>query len=175
MLTSEDGETFPSLSLVGWYTFGSSPTPWHARIQLQLRQQFECDSPIFLLYHWDQLNSNNVGGKLPFTVYESFAPHESSAMDVDYADESQTIRFRPISYSLETADDEAIALADIVHGATAASAVQQTSNQTQSEKDKRDIDNEKTKSNSEDELELADYLSAEDEDSKWRQVGQLPI
>jgi hypothetical protein len=131
-----------------------------------LKQEFECDSPIFLLYHWEQLDANAVGGKLPFTVYESFSPYEPGGMDVEYANESQAIKFRPVSYSLETTDDEAIALADIVHGATAASAVEQSTKQSQIEKDEKDKGKEKTKSKSVDELEPADYLSPEDEDSK---------
>src|ERR1700761_1284382 len=160
MLTSQDGETFPSLTLVGWYAFGVIPTPWHARIQMQLRQEFECDSPIFLLYDWEQLNKNAVGGKLPFTLYESFSVQDSSGMEVDYGDESHTIKFRPITYSLETTDDEAIGLADVVHGATAAIATQQSSRPSQIEKD-----TEKSESKLDGNIEETSFLSPEDEDS----------
>jgi hypothetical protein len=132
---------------------------------MQLRQEFDCDSPIFLLYHWDQLNSNAIGGKLPFTLYESNFIQESSGMDVDYADESHTIKFRPITYSLETSDDEAIALADIVHGATAAVTTQTSAKKSQNEKDAKENEKENSDSKTDGATEESSILSPEDEDS----------
>jgi hypothetical protein len=154
---------------VGWYTFGKAPTPWHAKVQLQLQQQFECDLPIFMLYHWDRLAVMTVGGKLPFTLYESFSAQESGGMDVDGVDESHAIKFRPLSYSLETAEDEAIGLADIVQSATAATAVQQSSKLARTESSVAAEAKGKGKSTAKQESEKEDateHLTSEEEDSK---------
>lgn len=133
---------------------------------MQFRSEFECDNPIFLLYHWDQLDKGAVGGKLPFTLYESFAVQDVGGMELDSVHESHSLRFRPLTYSLETTDDEAIALADIVHGATSAAAVQQEVKPTPKQTDTKG--KKKATSSSKDaaveDSEVTDFLSPEDED-----------
>ncbi|KAF2674272.1 hypothetical protein BT63DRAFT_435411 [Microthyrium microscopicum] len=123
-------EIHPALSLIGWYTVGSEPQPWHTGIQAQLKDSFECDSPIFLLYQPQVFKDNAVNGRLPFSMYEGIITqtHDDGDMDVDYKQGSvPPMKFRSISYSLETAPDEAIGLADIMQGASTAIAIAGTS------------------------------------------------
>jgi hypothetical protein len=59
-------------------------------------------------------------------MYEGISAqtHDDGDMDVDYKQGSvPPMKFRPITYSLETAPDEAIGLADIMQGATTANAI----------------------------------------------------
>jgi hypothetical protein len=96
-------------------------------VQAQLQADFECDSPAFLLLHDDKLDesSGHPTGKLPFTIYETFTPHSTTArdeeMDIEYSDISQSLRYRVLTYTLDTSPDEAIALRDVVEQATVAS------------------------------------------------------
>jgi hypothetical protein len=165
---STDSETYPELSLVGWYTFGDEPLPWHATIQIQLKKKFECDSALFMLYHHNQL-SGSSGGKLPYTIYESFSSQESEGMEVDAPYQSGAMKFRPITFSsLETFPDEAIALADVVQLATNANAIQQPSlpgSKDQSKGKGKAIDRHHGNNG-----EQLNYLSAEDEDRELCEI-----
>jgi hypothetical protein len=115
-------EVFPELGLVGWYTFGAAATSWHMVVQKQFIQVFDCESPILLLYQTHRLKGSGTDGNLPFDVYERVpAQVQDGGMDVDQDD-----KFRSISYSLDTPTDEAIGLADIMQGATAANAIAET-------------------------------------------------
>jgi hypothetical protein len=95
-------------------------------VQGQLLSTFQVDSPIFLLIH-DQLLKKSFeagGGTLPFTVYESFVPYnqadDDDKQEVDFPEKSQALRYRPLTYTLDTSPDEAIALRDIVEQASLA-------------------------------------------------------
>jgi len=96
-------------------------------LQTQFKQTFEVESPIFLLYQTQRLGGNGMNGNLPFEMFEGVSAqvHDgSNSMDIDSAESKD--KFRCISYSLETPADEAIGLAEIMQGATAANAVSET-------------------------------------------------
>jgi hypothetical protein len=57
-------------------------------------------------------------------------------MDVDYPDDSYSMRFCPITFAIETAPAEAIALADIAQGATNAAVQQDRSSKDKTSKNK---------------------------------------
>jgi COP9 signalosome complex subunit 6 len=96
-------------------------------VQAQLSIDFECDSPVFVLLHANLLNegSDSHTGKLPFTIYETFIPPQTSMsgeeMEVEYTDVSQALKYRSLVYTLDTSPDEAIALRDVVEMAGIAS------------------------------------------------------
>jgi hypothetical protein len=121
--------------LVGWYTFGVGPEQWHARLHTQLRDQFNCEPALFLLYHPNKVQASS-NGRLPFTIYENISVKESGSMDVDYPDDSYSMKFCPITFTIETAPEEAIALADIAQGATNAATQQDRGTQDKTPKNK---------------------------------------
>jgi hypothetical protein len=123
-LTTADGETYPELTLVGWYTFGDEPVAWHMGVHTQFKKTIDGDQALFMLCHHSQLSESDSETKLPFTIYESFR-QAGDGMDVDPPYESGVTKFRPITFvSLETSPEEAIVLADVVQLAANASAVQ---------------------------------------------------
>jgi hypothetical protein len=123
-LTATDGETYPELTLVGWYTFGDEPVPWHMDMQMQFKKTIDGDQALFMLCHHDQLSESDSETKLPFTIYESFR-QAGDGMEVDPPYESGVTKFRPITFaSLETSPEEAVVLADVVQLASNASVVQ---------------------------------------------------
>lgn len=70
--------------------------------------------------------SDSADQKLPITVYEttieSSAPKDDSSMQVD-GEESSTLKFRPVPYSIETDEAEMIAINFVSKGAGSAAAV----------------------------------------------------
>lgn len=156
---STDGETYPGLTLVGWYTFGDEPLSWHMDVQMQFKKSFECDDALFMLCHHNQISGSD-SGKLPFTIYES-SLQDGDGMEVDSPYSGG--KFRPISFtSLETSPDEAIVLADVVQLATNANAAQQPSTPGP----KADPKGKGKAVDAQEEGEPSNYLSAEDEDRK---------
>lgn len=127
-MVSLQSEIHKELVLVGWYTFGNELQPWHAAIQSQLRTTFEVEAPVFLQYQTQLLRDSQAKESLPFAMYEGVpAPvkNDDSGMDVDDASgtRNQGDKFRMIEYSLDTPNEQAIGLADIMQGATAATAI----------------------------------------------------
>lgn len=148
-LTLTDGETYPELSLVGWYTFGDEPLPWHMHFQTRFKKEFECPHALFMLRHHSEPEEQDG---LPFAAYESSAP-EAGSMEVD-SPEMLAASFRETFVSLETTAEEAIVLADIVQLATNA--------QPSSAPVSADT---KGKGKAEDDAE-PNYLTAEEEERK---------
>jgi hypothetical protein len=165
--STTDIETHPQLALVGWYTFGVGPEQWHARLHTQLRNSFNCEPAIFLLYHPNKVEASS-NGKLPFTIYENISVKESGSMDVDYPDDSHSMKFRPVTFAIETAPAEAIALADIAQGATNAATQQDKTSKDKSSKSrspnvKKGKGKELPKDIENDVAAAVDYLTPEEE------------
>ncbi len=57
-------------------------------------------------------------------MFEPVLAQDTSSMELDYPEDRPPLMFRAIAYALETPADEAIALADIMSGATPAIASQ---------------------------------------------------
>jgi hypothetical protein len=55
-------------------------------------------------------------------MFEPVPAQDTGSMELDYPEDRPTLKFRAITYALETPADEAIALADIMSGATPAIA-----------------------------------------------------
>jgi hypothetical protein len=160
-----DGETYPELTLVGWYTFGDEPLSWHMNVQMQFQKGFECDHALFMLCHHNQLLESDSESRLPFTIYES-SSQEGDGMEVDSPPcESSAGKFRPITFaSLETSAVEAIVLADVAQLATNAASAQQSSVpalQAESKGKEKAVDTD------EGETEPSNYLSTGDEERKF--------
>jgi len=171
----KDIETHPQLTLVGWYTFGVGPEQWHVRLHTQLRADFNCEPAIFLLYHPNKVEASS-NGKLPFTIYENISVKESGSMDVDYPDDNHSMKFCPITFAIETAPAEAIALADIAQGATNAAAQQDRSSKDKTSKNKalnakKGKGKELHKDKENDVAAAADYLTPDDETCAWNLIS----
>jgi hypothetical protein len=180
-MTFPEIETHPALSLVGWYTFGAAPETWHSRIQLHLKNGFNCDPPIMLLYHAEQVKDSADSGSMPYSVFESVIlnTEDREKMELDNSEPSQTVRFRHIESSVETAADEAIALADIAQGATNAALTEgsaasidptiagvQKSDSFSDKTSKTSTGKGKAKAEDAEEAAQNNFLTAQDEESK---------
>lgn len=103
----------PLLDIVGWWSTAppSGPNASHLPIHRQLLQDYN-ESALFLAFHPSQLQERR-GAKLPLTIYESVLEGENTAdagkdMQIDGEEPALNIRFRELSYSVETGEAEMI-------------------------------------------------------------------
>ncbi|GMK59317.1 hypothetical protein CspeluHIS016_0703320 [Cutaneotrichosporon spelunceum] len=69
-------QTFPALSVVGWYTIGAAPTPADVAIHEQFMNANESGPSFFVLFNPDIPDGVKT---LPFSVYEAALEGESTA------------------------------------------------------------------------------------------------
>lgn len=114
----------PPLDLVGWWstTPPSGPDTSQLPIQQQLLQHYN-EAAVFLAFHPSQLQSpSDNESKLPLTIYESVYEADSAQdadkqreMQID-AEQSLGVRFRELSYSVETGEAEMISTSFVARG-----------------------------------------------------------
>ncbi|KAF2086492.1 hypothetical protein K490DRAFT_74436 [Saccharata proteae CBS 121410] len=122
----------PALDIVGWFTLGatSGPSPNHLSVHEYI-QKLHNETALLLLFHPNAvLEGQATGGKLPLTIYESVLEggnsqqDKSSAMEVDgTATANKSLRFRELTYSVETSEAEMIAVDFVAKGGGNATAV----------------------------------------------------
>ncbi|KAK7713794.1 hypothetical protein SLS57_007299 [Botryosphaeria dothidea] len=122
----------PALDLVGWFTLGppAGPDPHHLTIH-EYVQNVHNETALLLLFHPESvLEGNATGGKLPLTVYESLwegsgGNDKTTTMDVDGGAPGQgkQLKFRELTYSVETGEAEMIAVDFVAQGGGNATAV----------------------------------------------------
>lgn len=116
-LQVKDVHKAPALDLVGWWSTAppSGPNTAHLPIHRQILHNHN-ESAVFLAFHPSLVHdASSNGGKLPVTIYESVyegenATENSKTMQVDGEEQSLTIRFRELPYSVETGEAEMIGI-----------------------------------------------------------------
>ncbi|KAL4807762.1 signalosome subunit 6 [Aspergillus unguis] len=139
----KDVHSIPALDLIGWWSTAppSGPTTTHLPIHRQILQNHN-ESAVFLAFHPSQVKEASTGqGKLPLTVYESVYEGENvtdseKAMQVDGEEQSLNIRFRELPYTVETGEAEMIGIDTVARTARNAAAVETSSSQSDSKKQK---------------------------------------
>ncbi|GME64211.1 Mov34/MPN/PAD-1 [Neofusicoccum parvum] len=122
----------PALDLVGWFTLGAptGPAPHHLSIHEYI-QNVHNEAALLLLFHPESvLEGNATGGKLPLTIYESLwegsgGNDKATSMDIDGGAPGQgkQLKFRELTYSVETGEAEMIAVDFVAQGGGNATAV----------------------------------------------------
>lgn len=120
----------PPLDLVGWFSISSpsGPAPFHIPLHTHISEIY-VESPILFLFHPSQVYTDaTAAGKLPITLYESVFEvgnnRDDKAMDIDGAAQAKTLKFRELTYSIETGEAEMISVDFVARGGGNASAVE---------------------------------------------------
>lgn len=108
--------------MTGWFTIGdlSGPKIHHVPIHNQLQQRFSYDSACLLLFH---PSATTAGGKLPLTLYEAVVTGENTT-EMDTAEHMTSLKFRELSYAVETGEAEMISVDFVAKGGGNATAVE---------------------------------------------------
>lgn len=124
----------PALDLVALFTLAlpNGPQPQHVPIMQQLQHHYN-DSLVLLLFHPETiLQGKMTGSKLPISIYESYYEPGSEAADkglqVDGWGMGRQLqmRFRSLSYEVETGEAEMIAVDFVAKGSGNATAIAST-------------------------------------------------
>lgn len=138
-LLVKDVHKVPPLDLVGWFTLlpSSGPQPHHLPIHQQILKDYN-ESAILLGFHPSAVSNNSPVGKLPITVYESNLEADTlpaklnppanagESIDQDMKDgeeEPLKLKFKELSYSVETGEAEMISVDFVARGGGNATAV----------------------------------------------------
>lgn len=119
----------PALDIVGWYTTlpSTGPQPAHLPVHLQILQHYN-ESALLLGFFPNNVEIGSTCGKLPLTIFESnfeadgqkiATGGDKKAVDTDL---KPSIRFKEISYTIETGDAEMIGIDSIARSGGNATA-----------------------------------------------------
>nr|POF05859.1 cop9 signalosome complex subunit 6 [Quercus suber] len=112
----------PALDLVAMFTLGplQGPQPAHRAMMRQVQQQSSNDGVMLLLFH-SELVDRLQGGKLPISLWEPV--HEQE-------DDEVQLRYRELSFEVETGEAEMIGVDFVAKGGGNATAVSNKSGTT---------------------------------------------
>jgi COP9 signalosome complex subunit 6 len=134
----------PPLDLVGWFTLGGKEGPNPAILPLQEHLMVGYnETAVLLLFQPDVVRDDPKelsSGKLPLTIYESVweqgSGGEKGAMDIDSGAgagaEGKQMKFRELSYSVETGEAEMISVDFVARGGGNATAIATSSDTSKS-------------------------------------------
>ncbi|KAL8663684.1 MAG: hypothetical protein Q9202_003630 [Teloschistes flavicans] len=121
----------PALELVGWFTATppTGPDTQHVPIHQQIIQNYN-ETAVLLAFHPSEVHAEaGQGGRLPFTIYESIYESTKGAgksgrhdtdgdqsMDVDGQETPSDLKFRELTYSIETGEAEMIGVDFVARG-----------------------------------------------------------
>ncbi len=141
----KDVHKAPALELVGWFTTApaTGPEPQHLSIHQQILKGYN-ETAILLAFHpSDVLKKEAVGGKLPLSIYESVYESRKAegqgagdhAMEIVGGDAPHApqldLRFRELSYSVETGEAEMISVDFVARGGASSTAVEPAGGKSQ--------------------------------------------
>ncbi|KAF2717345.1 hypothetical protein K431DRAFT_288644 [Polychaeton citri CBS 116435] len=112
------------LDLMGMFMIGpqSGPQPSHLPVLQQVREITNTDNILLLLFHPESDIVNHLqGGKLPITLYESFQEPLGDSGNTQ-------MRFRELSFEVETGEAEMIGVDFVAKGGGNATAIPSSSN-----------------------------------------------
>ncbi|POS82433.1 hypothetical protein EPUL_006053 [Erysiphe pulchra] len=145
MQQMRDVHKSPTLDIVGWYTTLPSigPQPAHLPIHLQILQNYN-ESALLLGFYPNLVADGSTCGKLPLAIFESNFEAEGQklgtgddkkSIDIDL---EPSIRFKEISYTIETGDAEMIGIDSIARsGGNATAGIRKETGPTVYSKDHR--------------------------------------
>ncbi|KAK1084215.1 hypothetical protein LTR33_002788 [Friedmanniomyces endolithicus] len=148
----------PPLDLVAMFALGpvEGPQKVHLPMLKQVQQLTGNDSVMLLLFH-GELVDQLQGGKLPISLYESVQEQEGAQ-----------VKFRELSFEVETGEAEMIGVDTVAKAGTAATAVQRAETAQTGESSKKATSSKgkgKAKDkDKEDDAETAGILSPEDDE-----------
>ncbi|TKA64413.1 hypothetical protein B0A55_10404 [Friedmanniomyces simplex] len=147
----------PPLDLVAMFALGpvQGPQKVHLPLLKQVQQLTGNDSIMLLLFH-GELVDHLQGGKLPISLYESVQEHEGAQ-----------IKFRELSFEVETGEAEMIGVDTVAKAGSTAMAVQKGDAAQTGESSKKATGKGKGKAkekDKDDEGEMASMLSPEDDE-----------
>ncbi|KAK0273393.1 hypothetical protein LTR35_001851 [Friedmanniomyces endolithicus] len=148
----------PPLDLVAIFALGpvEGPQKVHLPMLKQVQQLTGNDSVMLLLFH-GELVDHLQGGKLPISLYESVQEQEGAQ-----------VKFRELSFEVETGEAEMIGVDTVAKAGTAATAVQRADTAQTGESSKKATSSKgkgKAKDkDKEDDTETAGILSPEDDE-----------
>lgn len=139
MFLVKDVHKVPALDLVGWFTVlpASGPQPHHLPLHMQILKGYN-ESAILLGFHPSAVSNGSIGGKLPITIYESNLeadslptksneagdPNETTDQEMkDGEEEPLKLKFKELSYSVETGEAEMISVDFVAKGGGNATAI----------------------------------------------------
>lgn len=171
----KDVHKSPALELVGWFTAipPTGPEPEQLPIHQQLLRDYN-ETALLLAFHPSSMaEASSTRGKLPLTIYESVYEGEKAgdgdkSMQIDGQEQSLSLKFRELPYSIETGEAEMISVDFVARGGGNATAVQDsTLSQAQQtlRKPGKDASGEATE-----EQNGVTTLSPEDEDCKFHSI-----
>jgi len=127
----KDVHQAPALELLGWFT--TAPTTGPESVHVAIHQQIlhtHNETAVLLAFHpASVLEGAAVGGKLPLTIYESVyesGENEDRSMEIDGQDARLGLKFKELSYSVETGEAEMISVDFVARGGGNATAVDGT-------------------------------------------------
>lgn len=128
----KDVHRTPALDLVGWFTIGSprGPDDHHLPIHNHILQVYN-ESALLLLFHPSSVADGTAkGGRLPLAIYESVyeaaTGSDDKSMQTSGDGSKLALRFREISYTIDTAEAEMIGIDSIAAGGTSAAVSQES-------------------------------------------------
>ncbi|KAI1342344.1 COP9 signalosome complex subunit 6 [Xylariaceae sp. FL0016] len=121
----------PQLDLVGWYTLvpKSGPTQSILPIHKWILSEHN-ESSLLLAFHPEEAMQHSAGSRLPLTIYESNYEHDEPKADHGEDKEMHDgepplkLKFRELSFSVETGEAEMISMDFVARGAGNATAIE---------------------------------------------------
>lgn len=139
----KDVHKAPQLDLMGWFTNAppSGPSPAFLPIHRQILKIN--DSAVLLTFHPSLIaQESSSGGKLPLTIYETVSEEDGvDLVDADEmadADAPSRIKFREVSYSIETGEAEMISVDFVARGGGSAALAGKQNHEDQKKSTKTD-------------------------------------
>lgn len=120
-----------TLDLVGWFTVNPRAGPGNHVLPIHNQILSYNESAVLLGFHREEVGEESVGGKLPFTVYETTYEVDDAAKDpttegedkeMKDGDSQLKLKFRELPFTVETHEAEMIGMTSVAGAAANAAS-----------------------------------------------------
>lgn len=120
-----------TLDLVGWFTANPRSGPGNHILPIHNQILSYNESAVLLGFHREEVGQESVGGKLPFTVYETAYEVDDAAKDTNAegedkemkdSDSQLKLKFRELPFTVETHEAEMIGMTSVAGAAANAAS-----------------------------------------------------
>lgn len=120
-----------TLDLVGWFTVNPRTGPGNHVLPIHNQILSYNESAVLLGFHREEVGEESVGGKLPFTVYETTYEVDDAAKDTTAEGEDKEmkdgdsqlkLKFRELPFTVETHEAEMIGMTSVAGAAANAAS-----------------------------------------------------
>ncbi|KAK2614364.1 hypothetical protein N8I77_001200 [Diaporthe amygdali] len=120
-----------TLDLVGWFTLAPRSGPGSHLIPIHNQILSYNESAILLGFHSEEIGEESVGGKLPYTTYETVYEVDDGAKDTNVEGEDKEmkdgdsqlkLKFKEIPFTVETHEAEMISMSSVAGAAANAAS-----------------------------------------------------